>query len=364
VKCSGSANVATLIAASPTLARGEHIVVLFGSNAPETPDFNLWRLSAFIDDKTQYINFSEWPGFTLQAMFVSIKGNNQLGMRGPLFFTIMPAKTAERKAQIVVTPPRKMGYQLDCKETFRVGLPKEPQCSTPGSKDSELILTISNATIVAGMEYTFSVGVLNPGDQVPASDNQWSVSLKDRAGAVVDSNRNIKGLTLKLFPAKVDGLAWSEVLPGSISRIRIELIFNKDIEPRRISEVQIASPDGVMFSDPQVTAFVAPDKFPLIAQAAFTAAGNIMRVMVDRDRVVEAGLYGIVFDVKNPSRLPNDNTWGVAMIYNGELLLTSVKVGYQFGEPSPYAVGVPMEVAYSPSTGFWALVALLVLFRA
>lgn len=80
--------------------------------------------------------------------------------------------------------------------------------------------------------------------------------------------------------------------------------------------------------------------------------------------MVESGLFGIVFDVKNPSRLPNDNTWGVALIYSGELLLTSVKVGYQFGEPSPYAVGVPQTVSLSPPTGFLALVGMLVFLRS
>merc|ERR1719160_2115717 len=88
VKCSGSGNVATLIAATPTLSRGEHMVTLLGSNAPETPDYNLWKLAAFIDEEAQYINFSEWPGFTLQAMFVTIKGNNQKSAKGPLFFTL------------------------------------------------------------------------------------------------------------------------------------------------------------------------------------------------------------------------------------------------------------------------------------
>jgi len=362
VKCSGSGNVATLIAATPTLSRAEHTVTLLGSNAPETPDYNLWKLAAFIDEEAQYINFSEWPGFTLQAMFVTIKGNNQKGARGPLFFTIMPAKTAERKAQIVITPPKKQGYILNCEMTFRVGLPKEPECSASGAPNAELIITISNATIVASMEYTFSVGVLNPGEDVGQVENQWSVSLKDRAGAVVDSNRNIQGLTLKLFPAMVgggeNGLAWSSVLPTSISRIRIEIIFRRDIEPRRLSEIQIASPDGVMFSDPD-TADVVPDSFPLILQAPFTAAGNIMRVLVDRSRAVEAGLYAVIFDVKNPSRLPNDNTWGVALIYNGELLLTSVMVGYQFGQPSPYAVGIPQTQAWSSPTSLFAVLLLL-----
>jgi hypothetical protein len=362
VKCSGSGNVATLIAATPTLSRGEHMVTLLGSNAPETPDYNLWKLAAFIDEEAQYINFSEWPGFTLQAMFVTIKGNNQKGAKGPLFFTIMPAKTAERKAQIVITPPKKQGYILNCEMTYRVGLPKEPECSASGAPDAELIITISNATIVSGMEYTFSVGVLNPGEDVGQVENQWSVSLKDRAGAVVDSNRNIQGLTLKLFPAMVgggeNGLAWSSVLPTSISRVRIEIIFRKDIEARRLSEIQIASPDGVMFSDPD-TADVVPDSFPLIAQAPFTAAGNIMRVLVDRSQPVEAGLYAVIFDVKNPSNLPNDNTWGVALIYNGELLLTSVMVGYQFGQPSPYAVGIPQTQAWSSPTGLFAVLALL-----
>jgi hypothetical protein len=274
----------------------------------------------------------------------------------------MPAKRADRKAQIVISPPRKMGYTLNCEQTYRVGLPVEPQCSTTGVKDADLIITISNASIIEGIEETFSVGVLNPGQEVPKAENQWAVSLKDRAGAVVDSNRNVQGLVLKHFPAKVESLSWSEVLPGKISRIRIEIIFKQYVEPRTLSEVQIASPDGVMFSDPS-TASIAPDKFPLISQAPFTAAGNIMRVLADVSRGFDSGMYGIVFDVKNPSRLPDDNTWGVALIYNGELLLTSVMVGYVFGEPSPYAVGVPQAQSFASPTGLLAVLLLALLRR-
>ena len=47
-----------------------------------------------------------------------------------------------------------------------------------------------------------------------------------------------------------------------------------------------------MFSDPD-TADVVPDNFPLILQAPFTAAGNIMRVLVDRSQGVEAGLCAL-----------------------------------------------------------------------
>jgi len=57
--------------------------------------------------------------------------------------------------------------------------------------------------------------------------------------------------------------------------------------------------------------------------------------MLDVNRGIEEGIYGISFYVKNPTRLPNDNTWLIALIYRGELLFTSVLPGYVFGEPSP-----------------------------
>merc|ERR1712139_571409 len=112
------------------------------------------------------------------------------------------------------------------------------------------ILTLDNSTIVAGIEYTFSVRVLNPGAEVDKSNNMWAVSLKDRFGAVVDSNRNIQGLTLKHFHARVQSLAWSEVLPATSSRVRISIYSTKMIDANMLDEIKIASPDGVMFSDP------------------------------------------------------------------------------------------------------------------
>jgi hypothetical protein len=341
LKCSGSANVATLTSATRTVNAQSHQLVLIGNNAPETPSYNVWKLAAFKDESTQFINYSEWSGFTLTAMSVTVKGNNQKAERGPLFFTITPANTAERKATILVTPPPKQGYQMNCRDAYRVGLPVEPACSTTGAPDAEIALTLENSTIVAGIEYTFSVGVLNPGADVDKGANQWAVSLKDRFGAVVDSNRNIQGLTLKLFPAKVQSLAWSEVLPATTSRIRIQIFFRAMIEPMMLSEIKIASPDGVMFSNPN-SAAVQPDKFPVKQPLGFTAAGNVLQIKVDKTQSFESAVYDFSFDVKNPSkRLPNDNTWMTALIFEKELLFTHVMPGYQFGEPSPFVIGMP-----------------------
>jgi hypothetical protein len=341
LKCSGSANVATLTSATRTVQAGSHQLVLIGNNAPETPSYNVWKLAAFKDESTQFINYSEWGGFSLTAMQVTVKGNNQKGASGPLFFTITPANTAERKATILVTPPPKQGYRMNCRDAYRVGLPVEPACATTGAPDAEIALTLENSTIVAGIEYTFSVGVLNPGVEVDKGANMWAVSLKDRFGAVVDSNRNIQGLTLKHFPAKVQSLAWSEVLPATTSRIRIQIWFNKMIDPMMLDEIKIASPDGVMFSDPN-SAAVTPDKFPVQQPLGFTAAGNVLQIKVDPSKFFESGIYDIFFEVKNPSkRLPNDNTWMTALLYDGQLLFTHVQPGYAFGEPSPFVIGMP-----------------------
>jgi len=341
LKCSGAANVATLTSATRTVNAQSHKLVLLGNNAPETPSYNVWKLAAFKDESTQFINYSEWSGFSLTAMLVAVKGNNQKGASGPLFFTITPANTAERKATLLVTPPPKQGYRMNCRDAYRVGLPVEPACSTTGAPDAEIILTLDNSTIVAGIEYTFSVGVLNPGTEVDKGANMWAVSLKDRFGAVVDSNRNIQGLTLKHFPAKVQSLAWSEVLPATTSRVRISIFFTKMIDANMLDEIKIASPDGVMFSDPN-SAAVQPDKFPLLAQQPFTAAGNMLTIGVDSSQFFEAGIYEIFFEVKNPSkRLPNDNTWMTALLFDQQLLFTHVQPGYAFGEPSPFVIGMP-----------------------
>merc|ERR1711985_216067 len=95
------------------------------------------------------------------------------------------------------------------------------------------------------------------------------------------------------------------------------------------------------FSDPN-SAAVQPDKFPLLAQQPFTAAGNMLTIGVDSSQFFEAGIYEIFFEVKNPSkRLPNDNTWMTALLFDQQLLFTHVQPGYAFGEPSPFVIGMP-----------------------
>jgi len=146
---------------------------------------------------------------------------------------------------------------------------------------------------------------------------------------------------LKHFPAKVQSLAWSEVLPATTSRVRISIYFTKMIDANMLDEIKIASPDGVMFSDPN-SAAVQPDKFPLLAQQPFTAAGNMLTIGVDSSQFFEAGIYEIFFEVKNLSkRLPNDNTWMTALLFDQQLLFTHVQPGYAFGEPSPFVIGMP-----------------------
>jgi len=131
------------------------------------------------------------------------------------------------------------------------------------------------------------------------------------------------------------------VLPATTSRVRISIYFTKMIDANMLDEIKIASPDGVMFSDPN-SAAVQPDKFPLLAQQPFTAAGNMLTIGVDSSQFFEAGIYEIFFEVKNPSkRLPNDNTWMTALLFDQQLLFTHVQPGYAFGEPSPFVIGMP-----------------------
>jgi hypothetical protein len=283
---------------------------------------------------------------------VSIKGNNQLGMDGPVFFTFTPSRSAERKATIIVEAPRRGGatYELNCKHVYQIGLPKMPSCLVQPGKKYMLTLVVSNSTIVSERAYTFGIGVLNPGEPPPTESNLWALTLRDREGAVIDSNRNIQGMTLKSFPVQTYGFGWSEVQEGSISRIRIDILVTKYIEPNSVSQIQIISPDSVMFSDPK-SAFITPEKFPLISTAPFTAAGGLMRIMIDTQKGIDEELYGILFDVKNPSRLPADNTWSVALLHfksergAGELLFMSTLRGYSFNEPSPIGISGPTSVS-------------------
>jgi len=355
-KCTGQRNKFTLISATNTVRAGIHQIVLKGNNAPDTPNFNVWKLKAFIDAEQQFVTFSEYDGFPIESMPVSLKGNNQLAMNGAIFFTFTAAKTAERKATLIVEAPRRgnANYKLNCEHVYQIGLPKMPSCLVQPGKQYELTLQISNATIVSQVEYTFGIGVLNPGEPPALEDNLWALTLKDREGAVIDSNRNIKGLSLKSFPAQTYGFGWSEVQEGSISRMRMDVLITQFVPPRTVGEVQIISPDGVMFSDPK-SAMISPEKFPLISTAPFTAAGNRLRVMIDTSRGIDEDLYGILFLVKNPSRLPNDNTWTIAFIYQRNLLFTSTMRGYSFNEPSKMSI----QYHAAESSAWLAVLALL-----
>merc|ERR1719359_565606 len=181
--CKGQSNIFEIKSATNRIDKGSYQVSLQGNNAPDTPNYNFWRLAAYVDEEPQFVTFSEYAGFSILQMPVSIKGNNQLGKDGALFWTFRASKDANRKATLIIEAPGRPSqsdFKLNCDHVNMIGLPKMPACNVVPSKPSELVLVLSNSTITAGIEYTFSIGVLNPGEQPEKRDNFWALTLKNR----------------------------------------------------------------------------------------------------------------------------------------------------------------------------------------
>jgi len=190
------------------------------------------------------------------------------------------------------------------------------------------------------------VGVVNPGSKPASGKNLFGIMLKDYEGSTVDANMKVPGLSLKVPEGfQVTGMAWSSAVSEEMSRIRIGIRVLRRIPPGRVAEIVIVSPEGVMYHDPRSVTH-GPDVLPEVENAAVSIAGNHMMIKMKKQEPIEVGRYDITFQVKNPSTLPNDNTWTVLVTKDqSEIRFSHVLAGYTFGARSPEELLAPVETS-------------------
>jgi len=203
--------------------------------------------------------------------------------------------------------------------------------------DRPLRLELTNSTLLVGKTYTFGVGVENPGAPPPEDMNKWGVMLKDMDLNAIDGNMKVPGLELKSIPMRITNMGWSVAEAQKMARIMIGMIVLHPMNPGTIDQIQIISPEGVMYSDPSEVK-LGPDKLPLLDNQPISIEGNKVKIKIRKDKTISPGAYNIQFQVKNPTNLPPDNTWMVFAMKGKTEVLTHVLAGYNYGQKSDVEV--------------------------
>jgi hypothetical protein len=338
-QCIGINNQARLVASTKRLVGTNIQLGIAAYNPTETPEFNRWELELYKDvpiASKQFSNKSEWDGYEITPMEVVYRGNNQLAESATGFFSFTPVRELTRRGYIEVTPPKGLGYQVNCNGVKSVSLPQVPLCVSE-EPDRPLRLELTNSTLLVGKTYTFGVGVVNPGGPPPADLNKWGVMLQDVDMNAIDGNMKVNALELKSIPLRVTQMGWSASEAQKMARIMIGIIVIHPISAGTFDQILIVSPEGVMYSDPS-SVQMGPDKLPLLDNQPISIEGNKVKIKIKKDQNISPGAYNIQFQVKNPSNLPPDNTWMVFAMKGKTEVLTHVIAGYNYGQASDVEV--------------------------
>merc|ERR1711904_490993 len=122
-----------------------------------------------------------------------------------------------------------------------------------------------------------------------------------------------------------------------MARIQFGVIVIHPIKAGTFDQIEIVSPEGVMYSDPSEVK-IGPDELPVLDNQPISIEGNKVKIKIKKDADIATGAYNIQFQVKNPSNLPPDNTWMVFAMKGKQEVLTHVKAGYNYGQASDIEV--------------------------
>lgn len=369
-KCTGYGSSGSLVSVRNTIIGTSIVVYVAVTNPGQTPTYNYWSLAVFRDDSTQYVRWSQTPGYEIIGMGVTFKGNNQLGETSSGYFTFAPVRPAGTAAIfLIVIPPPNAGFKLFCTGISPLGFGKQPSCQA-GDVNGNLQLYFSNASLVAFRQYTFGITILNPGGVPNSATNYWGIQLQDGNQRTFDANLRIPALQLGAVPLRVIGLGWTSADRSMLATILIQLRVLHTIQGGDIGQFYIQAPDGIMYNQDLGTLRILPVPLPLQQAAPSSVSGNLLWLNLDPLKNIGQGVYNIRFQVSNPNSYPFDNTWSIVAVKDIQTLYTVVVTGYYPGQLSPVDVvsavlptsmgGATRRAARSPSLlAATALIALM-----
>jgi hypothetical protein len=250
-----------------------------------------------------------------------------------------PSKVGQSDVlKISIKPPPNQGYKLECDRVQPLGFPElpKPLLCVAGETNADLHLTFYQGNISKGGDYTFGIGVLNPGG-VPAEDmNYWGVLLSDENSQIFDGNLRINGLALKNMPIIYGAMGWSSSMPQVLATIQLQLRVTSMIGAGLVTAVCITAPNEVMYSRDPSKVKVLPRPLPNVKANPTTVDGERLFLNIDEQQPIEVGYYNIRFEITTPGTIPWDNTWTIEVKKGVVVEWSYVVRGFELGEESVF----------------------------
>merc|ERR1719318_48305 len=125
----------------------------------------------------------------------------------------------------------------------------------------------------------------------------------------------------------------------------------RNIPNNTITDLKIISPQGTMFANPNENTVHVSEELKTAPNNWIEVSGNQLSIILDTTQQIEKNELQIIFEVSNPTNVPDDNTWMFEAWKNDRVLFTHVLEGYVYNQQSAYQVSAPKEQAKAtPST--------------
>eukprot|EP00397_Hematodinium_sp_SG-2012_P000096 GEMP01000096.1.p1 GENE.GEMP01000096.1~~GEMP01000096.1.p1 ORF type:complete len:3237 (+),score=651.26 GEMP01000096.1:50-9760(+) len=343
-RCSGNLNIAQMTSSLtelPGLPKEIDDIFLEVQNPAVSSEQNTWFMRLYRGEDSAFSNYDTQIGYEVEPMYCKYEGNNQKGYASSGYFTFRPTRSIEKKGKIEIMAPADTAYRLGCAGVKTVGLPETPIC-TQGDEGEPLQLELQEYGLDKDAEYTFGIGVTNPGETVPPDKNLFGIKLQNYDGMTIDANMIVQGEELMLIDLEVIGMGWASaagnyMVGTKLGRVKIFVTVQYGIEGGAVTDFVITSPQGTMFADlkqMEVSEALKVDPVPIIN-------GNQLTLRLSTGDPIEKGDYQFAFDVKNPSQEADQNTWKFQAFKKERIRLSHVLAGYIYNQPSPFEVLPP-----------------------
>jgi len=329
-QCVGSANAAELLSTDPESIKGRQDtlrVELIVNMPEETPLLNAWILTYLLDAEVRVQGSGSAAGFNIVPMVVSMKGNNQLGMNAPAYFTLRPLRVAKVGSSIHIMPPANQQYSISCYPVVQVNFPTIPGCGISPTTGA-LVLTLQPSAkpgggqLDANRDYTVGVGVTNNGRSIPDAMNRWTLVLYDTAGDIKDSNYEVQGVQLRSFRMSVENAVLQSVLPDGSYQVVIQLKMTHALAGGMVSQMLVIPPSNFAITNNQWKVSYA---LPTSSAPQLLSTGSLQIPL--SDATLPAGSHSIEVSGTVSGAGDIDTTWTFMALKGNEVVYQHVLSG-------------------------------------
>jgi hypothetical protein len=328
--CSGSGNVATVLASGITVPSGAGMLELIVFNPLSTPVYNTWSLSIYVDDNISLVtNKGSTAGYPVKAMEARFIGTNRMGTKSVGFFVFKLSSVPSTFFQVLIQGPR--GYSLICDRTYYVGMQSAPLCSGNSDQLEDTSVGIIVPKSEIGSSTLFTVGLTIKTSTSPVDDdlNFFSLVVQDSHGATIDANTHVPGQSLAQIFVKGLALTASNFKAMQLSQITLE--FNVEV-PIAISQINASSWLSLKIEAPEN--FVIgktiniPQKLKASESGSIQVKGNRVVINLSPDYGIDLGKYTLGLTVMNPGSVPHNNYWMFYILQGGGLFYVMPLEGF------------------------------------